>query len=394
MGKSLNKWATAKAMPSKSDVTAPVSGSRMALEEEVRRIQESTRQLAQGGEYRELPLDAIDYNPSNDVYTESDTPETISQLARSIQRSGGVLHNLVVVRRRDPLPGQQPYLLLSGERRLRALKQLREETGEERWNTVHCQVKENLDPLDEVILLDAANLESRGAAGEEKAVRKAVVRYVENIRARYNTTEEVAVRVAQAMTRDAMDERTLKTNLKIERDLAEPIRKALDDGNIPKRDAGRLVSLTEEEQEKAGKIINAMTAAGAAKDIGQFAKMLLNVVSEQNVNTRRTLMDDTITEFEAWTQFVIERNKPKEPARAVTARTIRDKYIARCEAMDHHIQALSKKRTVEDIRRYDKAAQESEQNIRARLLLIREQLDDLLRRLEPEKPQDTAEPEE
>ena len=69
-----------------------------------------------GGEYSEININDIEENPDNALYRELDTEEDIALLADDIRRAG-LLHNLVVF----PKTGVGgKYVLLSGERRLRA----------------------------------------------------------------------------------------------------------------------------------------------------------------------------------------------------------------------------------------------------------------------------------
>ena len=78
-----------------------------------------------GGEYSEININDIEENPDNALYRELDTEEDIALLADDIRRAG-LLHNLVVF----PKTGVGgKYVLLSGERRLRALRQARRVLG-------------------------------------------------------------------------------------------------------------------------------------------------------------------------------------------------------------------------------------------------------------------------
>ena len=76
-----------------------------------------------GGEYSEININDIEENPDNEL----DTEEDIALLADDIRRAG-LLHNLVVF----PKTGVGgKYVLLSGERRLRALRLLVEQDKRE-----------------------------------------------------------------------------------------------------------------------------------------------------------------------------------------------------------------------------------------------------------------------
>lgn len=86
----------------------------------------------------------------------------VEELAESIRESG-LLHNLVVRKR----PGADTYELISGERRYRALKQLRDR-GESKWGCAPCKVEtSNNDTFAELQLL-MANLQTRELTDYEK----------------------------------------------------------------------------------------------------------------------------------------------------------------------------------------------------------------------------------
>ena len=90
-----------------------------------------------------------------------DDDEDIRILAEDIKRNG-LMHNLVVFREEGMV-----YVLLSGERRFRALNYLQEK-GDATWNIVNCNVV--ITPLsknERKVLLYSANLQVRGGFSDE-----------------------------------------------------------------------------------------------------------------------------------------------------------------------------------------------------------------------------------
>ena len=114
----------------------------------------------EGTELTRILLRNIEFNPHN-LWSCNDDDESIQQLADAIERNG-LLHNIVVSQREDGT-----FMLLSGERRVKALRllQKREQesdpTGQKahKWDRVQAQTYTGLDELSELIILD--NLQAK-----------------------------------------------------------------------------------------------------------------------------------------------------------------------------------------------------------------------------------------
>ena len=65
-------------------------------------------------EIKQIKLTNIKIHPDN-IYNKNDTEEALYELAQNIKENG-LMHNAVVTRR----PGEEGYILLSGERRFKA----------------------------------------------------------------------------------------------------------------------------------------------------------------------------------------------------------------------------------------------------------------------------------
>lgn len=210
-----------------------------------------------GGEYMELNIDDIETNPDNDIYREADTEEEIVLLANDIKRSG-LLHNLVVC----PKAGTaNRYVLLSGERRLRALLYLVEQEHREQekknlprvmssWQKVQCKVLRNLSDTEKVVYLDSANLQVRGGFNNEKVFRRASQRFVENLqKAPFDLTESEAKKQLKEIS--PMNAKTIDKALDIQKYLDEGLRELLDVGFLSRAECEYYLRLDENEQKKA-----------------------------------------------------------------------------------------------------------------------------------------------
>ena len=110
-------------------------------------------------ELREIALQDIELNPDNAIFRQLDTDEDVETLANDIDRNG-LMHNLVVYPRTDGK--QTKYVLLSGERRYKALNYL-QARGDAKWNTVkNCRVVTTpLSDNEKKVMLLSANLQVR-----------------------------------------------------------------------------------------------------------------------------------------------------------------------------------------------------------------------------------------
>lgn len=98
-------------------------------------------------ELKEIRCDLIDLNPEN-VFAKKDTTESIEELAADID-AHSLLHPIVV----NHVEGR--YRLISGERRFRAITEVL------KWRVVDARIFENLNKIDEMERLYAANFQVR-----------------------------------------------------------------------------------------------------------------------------------------------------------------------------------------------------------------------------------------
>lgn len=229
-------------------------------------------------DYEYLPLTSIQLNPDND-YAEQDDEGSIRKLADDIRRNG-LLHNIVVS---VAVPGV--YKLLSGERRYRAYTLLQKETKDEKYSTIYALVKRNLTPLQEQIILDAANLQTRGTPAEEKKFRKSGLRFIENLKLEFHISDEEAIR----MTKEYSDVtgKTIDRNIMLERDLHKLLLQLLDAGDISKNDALAFAQLDPETQEQIAQALDHAKQNGSGELLQKSSE--LAEITKENKTLRGEL---------------------------------------------------------------------------------------------------------
>ena len=209
-------------------------------------------------DYRSIPLQMIALNPEND-YSANDTEEDIEELARDIERNG-LLHNIVVSDRTKDLG---KFMILSGERRYKAVSWLYRERKENKYAVILCKVLTGLDALDEMLVLDAANLQTRGGMQDERRFRKATYRFIENLRKKGGVNEHDAVALAEKYT--GVSDKLLEKNLLVETQLHPDILALLDRDLLPKNQAVQYARLPEDLQKTIAENLSAAYEMGTAE---------------------------------------------------------------------------------------------------------------------------------
>lgn len=226
-------------------------------------------------DYRSIPLQMIALNPEND-YSRDDTEEDIEELARDIERNG-LLHNIVVS---DRTRENGTFRILSGERRYRAVKYLYEERKENKYAVILCKVLAGLEPLDEMLVLDAANLQTRGGMQDEKRFRKATMRFIENLKKKGGVSERDAVTLAVRYT--GVSDKLIEKNLSVEKNLHPDILSLLDRDLIPKNQAAAYARLPAETQKILADNLTAAyeSGSGALKDVNEKLFLATKTITE------------------------------------------------------------------------------------------------------------------
>ena len=199
----------------------------------------------------DICIDDIRLNPDNGIFVENDTDEDIKNLAYDIEKNG-LLHNLVVFEttEKESEEEKKVYMLLSGERRYKAIKRLYE-SGKFTYKTIKgcrvitTQLKENQKKA----LLYSANLQVRGGFPDESIRRKVVGEFVKCLQQEpYNMTEAEAKRFTKEIAPDKT--KTLNKDLRIESDLNKDLLQMLDEKLLGRSECEIYVRFTSEQQHK------------------------------------------------------------------------------------------------------------------------------------------------
>ena len=358
-------------------------------------IRNFTQKIDDVGQVETVAVSKIRINPAND-YRDRDNEDSIRSLAEDISRQG-LLHNLVVSEKEEN--GSTYYLLISGERRLRAIRMLTEREVEKaqrgeaadpgRFRTVNCRVVKGLSDRREMIMLDAANLQTRGGAGDEAATRKAMVRYRENVMAEYGLTEEQVREIIVDMSPVGLT--TVNSNFIIEDSLRAELKNLLDSNEINKKQALGFAKLSQLQQKLVSDSVNSLKEACARKgsdyseEVKKAVKGFFEATEEKVDKKVAERLEKTAAEVR---KTVREMNSAgKAPAKPPVRKAQRDMLLADCDAIAGKIARLSTQKAVANIRRFDAAAEEEELKISGRIAALIEELQSLYRLLEADDGQ-------
>ena len=225
-----------------------------------------------------IPIDSIVMNQDN-IFSNNDTDESISELAQNIYENG-LLHNIVVA---EIEPNK--YLLISGERRTKAVKSL----GQDK---IRATIRKNLSEFEILKMLFFANSETREYTTEEK------INIIENFQKKIdqyeNRFDKDAIKkfreyVSQAFN---INERQASKLITITTELTEPLKQYLYSDLIDINTAASLAQLPEKYQSYAENIINAAlqnqncsdSKKYAVEQVSTFSKQVKNIISKTNNN--------------------------------------------------------------------------------------------------------------
>lgn len=295
-----------------------------------------------------IPIDSIVFNDDN-VFNIDDSDESIAELAQNIEENG-LLHNIVVVETKD-----NQYLLISGERRTKAMKFLGRET-------IKATIRKDLSDLEVLKMLFFANSETREYTIEEKI--KIIKSFTEKLEKFENTDEKEAAQkfrqyVAQAFN---VSERQAYKLISISSELIEPLKALLFDDVIGINTAASLAQLPEEYQDYAIKIVDAASKNGDKKFVENqaedFAKRAKNIISKANTslakqNTSRIYYNTKLAQAKE------ELAKANETLENIDDQEAADKKIAAEQNIDKYNTKLEQLNKDFDV---EKQKQDSEVN--------------------------------
>lgn len=238
-------------------------------------------------ESRDISLFNIRTNPDNEIFREIDDDEDIRILADDIKRNG-LLHNLVMFPSTEE--GREVYVLLSGERRYRALKLLVEE-GDTSWQIVrNCNViTTELSDNEKKVLLYSANLQVRGGLNDEAVRRKAVSEFIECLQEEpYNMYRVDALKAIKSVS--SVNPKTIDRDARLEDKLRGTLKELLDAKFLSRSECESYLRFDDEKQEEIGQKYQELNAVDCHGDTGEEA-------GKNHIEVMRDTLHDTFREY-------------------------------------------------------------------------------------------------
>lgn len=238
-------------------------------------------------ESRDISLFNIRTNPDNEIFREIDDDEDIRILADDIKRNG-LLHNLVMFPSTEE--GREVYVLLSGERRYRALKLLVEE-GDTSWQIVrNCNViTTELSDNEKKVLLYSANLQVRGGLNDEAVRRKAVSDFIECLQKEpYNMNRVDALKAIKSVS--SVNPKTIDRDARLEDKLKGSLKELLDAKFLSRSECESYLRFDDEKQEEIGQKYQELNAVDCHGDNGEEA-------GKNHIEVMRDTLHDTFREY-------------------------------------------------------------------------------------------------
>lgn len=238
-------------------------------------------------ESRDISLFNIRTNPDNGIFREIDDDEDIRILADDIKRNG-LLHNLVMFPSTEE--GREVYVLLSGERRYRALKLLVEE-GDTSWQIVrNCNIiTTELSDNEKKVLLYSANLQVRGGLNDEAVRRKAVSEFIECLQKEpYNMNRVDALKAIKSVS--SVNPKTIDRDARLEDKLKGSLKELLDAKFLSRSECESYLRFDDEKQEEIGQKYQELNAVDCHGDTGEEA-------GKNHIEVMRDTLHDTFREY-------------------------------------------------------------------------------------------------
>ena len=238
-------------------------------------------------ESRDISLFNIRTNPDNEIFREIDDDEDIRILADDIKRNG-LLHNLVMFPSTEE--GREVYVLLSGERRYRALKLLVEE-GDTSWQIVrNCNViTTELSDNEKKVLLYSANMQVRVGLNYEAVRRKSVSDFFECLQKEpYNMNRVDALKAIKSVS--SVNPKTIDRDARLEDKLKGSLKELLDAKFLSRSECESYLRFDDEKQEEIGQKYQELNAVDCHGDTGEEA-------GKNHIEVMRDTLHDTFREY-------------------------------------------------------------------------------------------------
>lgn len=250
---------------------------------------------------KDIALVNIRTNPDNQIFRAMDDDEDIRILAEDIKRNG-LMHNLVVFPEQEE--GSAVYVLLSGERRFRALNYLQEK-GDATWNIVNCNVVTTpLTENEKKVLLYSANLQVRGGFSDEAIRRQAIAEFITCLqREPYNMSREEALNATKSVS--TVNPRTIERDARIEEKLKGKLKTLLNDKFLTRSECETYLRFEEDKQDEIANRFEKLQAVDCHSDDAESAgKNYVEVLRDTLHDAFRELLYDaqrqgTTREYEA-----------------------------------------------------------------------------------------------
>ena len=320
-------------------------------------------------EIKQIKLTNIKIHPDN-IYNKNDTEEALYELAQNIKENG-LMHNAVVTRR----PGEEGYILLSGERRFKAYNLLynraRETDDKEemkKYSYLPCKIinisvkDENLRRNAEQLYLDTANVFTREGIADSDMFETVSVRYINNLQAVYGLSESEAKKTlrTQIQKQSGRDKRkTIDRNFKLYKELVPELYEFVRNGEneISKTDALVFTEFTPEEQ---GIIIEILSLLQKSKTkIGEGYTGLYTDTRNEILSLAKNSRDDKKSPLESLqeeTKAKIKSRQVKKPR--TSADLLRTKYLKNVDSAYTRLKKLDNKTALKQIKRLENSKDE------------------------------------
>lgn len=250
---------------------------------------------------KDIALVNIRTNPDNQIFRAMDDDEDIRILAEDIKRNG-LMHNLVVFPEQEE--GSTVYVLLSGERRFRALNYLQEK-GDATWNIVNCNVVTTpLTENEKKVLLYSANLQVRGGFSDEAIRRQAIAEFITCLQRKpYNMSREEALNATKSVS--TVNPRTIERDARIEEKLKGKLKTLLNDKFLTRSECETYLRFEADKQDEIANRFEKLQAVDCHSDDAESAgKNYVEVLRDTLHDAFRELLYDaqrqgTTKEYEA-----------------------------------------------------------------------------------------------
>ena len=317
-----------------------------------------------------IPISSIIMNEDN-VFSANDTDEEIQSLAENIKENG-LIHNITVAE-----TGPDQYLLISGERRTKAMKYLGRDT-------IKANIKSGLSEFEIMKLLFFANSETREYTTEEKIT---IINSFKEKLKKFGTADKASVSAFNSYVSEAfnINLRQASKLISISSELSEGLKELLFSDTIDINTAAAFAQLPEDYQDYAADLI----AAGSQKDQKgsvqkalDFTKLSKNVISKSNNSLAKNKASY------AYYSKRIESIKEKIPQLTIML-TAPETTYDEMDVIQNQINDLN-----DDIRKYEKILKELEEEKEKMLQLQGKDIDKIFKEFSKNKKKSQPKPDD